>query len=117
MRHFALAAPTIAGVTVNFADMDLGVASTRIASMESRETYDDITWEGIAIRDGTFETPTLSGRFFGPNHEEVGQEQRHRLVRRCTMSLDRLQRDPARSASDWSREEDTGRRGGYTGES
>ncbi|MCY4488459.1 MAG: hypothetical protein OXF11_15295 [Deltaproteobacteria bacterium] len=53
-----------ARVTVDFADMHLGVALTGIADVESGETYDDMTWEGIAMRDGTFETPTLR-RFRG----------------------------------------------------
>lgn len=61
-----------ARVTADFADMDLDVALTGIAGMESGDAYDDMTWEGVAMRDGAFETPTLSGRFFGPDHEEVG---------------------------------------------
>ena len=61
-----------ARVTVSFADMDLDVALTGIASVESGDSYDDMTWEGIAMRDGAFEASTLSGRFFGPGHEEVG---------------------------------------------
>ena len=61
-----------ARVTADFADMDLDVALTGIAGVESGDTYDDMTWEGVAMRDGAFETPALSGRFFGPGHEEVG---------------------------------------------
>ena len=40
--------------------------------MESGETYDDMIWEAITLRDGVFETSKLAGRFFGPSHEEVG---------------------------------------------
>ena len=61
-----------ARVTADFADMDLDVALTGIAGLEFGDAYDDMTWEGLAMRDGAFETPTLSGRFFGPDHEEVG---------------------------------------------
>ena len=61
-----------ARVMADFADMDLDIALTGIAGVESGDAYDDMTREGVAMRDGAFETPTLSGRFFGPDHEEVG---------------------------------------------
>ena len=61
-----------AHVRVDFAELDVDVALSEIANVESGETYDDMTWEAIALRDGVFETSTLAGRFFGPSHEEVG---------------------------------------------
>ena len=61
-----------ARVTVSFSDMDLDVALTGIASVQSADPYDDMTWAGLAMRDGAFGSATLSGRFFGPGHEEVG---------------------------------------------
>ena len=61
-----------AHVRVRFAEMVLDVALTGIANVVSGESRDDLTWEGVAVRDGAFRTPTLSGSFFGPGHEEVG---------------------------------------------
>ena len=44
-----------------------------------------MTWENLAVRDGRFgggfDDPTIEGRFYGPNHEEVGGIfQRNRIV-------------------------------------
>lgn len=61
-----------AHVRVRFAEMVLDVALTGIANVGSGESRDDLTWEGVAVRDGAFRTPTLSGSFFGPGHKEVG---------------------------------------------
>ena len=35
-----------------------------------------MTWENLPVRNGRFgegfDDPTIEGRFYGPNHEEVG---------------------------------------------
>ncbi len=68
-----------ATLTFDFADADLDVAFTNIQSLRNVEvpaTYPDMTWENLAVRDGrfggSFDEPTIEGRFYGPNHEEVG---------------------------------------------
>ena len=77
-----------ATLTFDFADADLDVAFTNIQSLRNVEvpaTYPDMTWENLAVRDGRFgggfDEPTIEGRFYGPNHEEVGGIfQRSRIV-------------------------------------
>ena len=77
-----------ATLTFDFADVDLDVAFTNIQSLRNVEmpaTYDDMMWENLAVRDGRFgggfDEPTIEGRFYGPNHEEVGGIfQRNRIV-------------------------------------
>lgn len=77
-----------ATLTFDFADAELDVALTNIRTLpivQVQETYDDMTWENLAVRDGRFgggfDDPTIEGRFYGPNHEEVGGIfQRNRIV-------------------------------------
>jgi len=77
-----------ATLTFDFANADLDVAFTNIRTLSiAREpaTYPDMTWENLAVRDGRFgggfDEPTIEGRFYGPNHEEVGGIfQRNRIV-------------------------------------
>ena len=77
-----------ATLTFDFADTDLDVALTNIRSLRDvavPATYPDMTWENLAVRDGRFgggfDDPTIEGRFYGPNHEEVGGIfQRNRIV-------------------------------------
>lgn len=77
-----------ATLTFDFADAELDVAFTNVRSLRAVEmpaTYPDMTWENLAVRDGRFgggfDEPTIEGRFYGPNHEEVGGIfQRNRIV-------------------------------------
>ena len=77
-----------ATLTFDFADATLDVTFTNVRTLSiAREpaTYDDMTWENLAVRDGRFgggfDEPTIEGRFYGPNHEEVGGIfQRNRIV-------------------------------------
>lgn len=77
-----------ATLTFDFADTDLDVAFTNIRSIrdvEVPETYPNMTWENLPVRNGRFgggfDDPTIEGRFYGPNHEEVGGIfQRNRIV-------------------------------------
>ena len=45
---------------------------TDLEDVGSGNPYDDMTWRNIPLRDGGFETFSLKGQFFGPDHEEVG---------------------------------------------
>ena len=77
-----------ATLTFDFSNADLDVAFTNIRTLsivEVPKTYPDMTWENLAVRDGRFgggfDEPTIEGRFYGPNHEEVGGIfQRNRIV-------------------------------------
>lgn len=77
-----------AALTFDFANAKLDVAFINIRTLSiAREpvTYDDMTWENLAVRDGRFgggfDEPTIEGRFYGPNHEEIGGIfQRNRIV-------------------------------------
>ena len=68
-----------AGVTVEFGGtgMTADVEFTDIANTETGERRDDMTWHGMAVEEGGFARrnaldDTISGRFYGPNEEEVG---------------------------------------------
>ncbi len=77
-----------ATLTYDFADADVDVAFTNIRTLpivQVPETYPDMTWENLPVKNGRFgggfDDPTLEGRFYGPNHEEVGGIfQRNRIV-------------------------------------
>ena len=45
---------------------------TDLEDVDTGTTYDPMVWNNIPLRDGGFETFEIRGRFFGPNHEEVG---------------------------------------------
>ena len=68
-----------ADVTVEFGgtDMIADVEFTDIANTETGERRDDMTWRGMAVEQGGFARrnaldDTISGRFYGPDEEEVG---------------------------------------------
>ena len=68
-----------ADVTVEFsgAGTTADVEFTDIANAGTDERYGDMTWRGIAVEKGGFARwnapdDTISGRFYGPNEEEVG---------------------------------------------
>ena len=60
----------------NFDDPQANVAFTRIFDLHAQTQRDDMAWAGIAVTDGGFASGTdedsIEGRFYGPNHEEVG---------------------------------------------
>ena len=60
----------------DFDDPQADVAFTRIFDLHAQTQRDDIAWAGIAVTDGGFASGTdedsIEGRFYGPNHEEVG---------------------------------------------
>lgn len=66
-----------AEITINdFADPMVRVDFTNIHNLVSRSPYDDMTWSDLTLTNGSFEDGTgansISGRFYGPDHEEVG---------------------------------------------
>ena len=68
-----------ATLTYDFANTDLDVAFTNIRSLRDvtvPATYPNMYWQNLAVSNGRFgggfDDPTIEGRFYGPNHEEVG---------------------------------------------
>ena len=69
-----------ATLTYDFTGEDIDVALTNIQNskpvMDGKQIYPNMTWQNLPVRDGRFgggfDDPTLEGRFYGPNHEEVG---------------------------------------------
>ena len=68
-----------AGVTVEFgaSAITADVEFTDIANVETGERRDDMAWRGMAVEQGGFARrnapdDTISGRFYGPEEEEVG---------------------------------------------
>lgn len=68
-----------ADVTVEFgvAAITADVAFTDIVNIETGAAQNDMAWRGMALEDGGFARrnapgDTVSGRFYGPNEEEVG---------------------------------------------
>ena len=68
-----------AAVTVDFGAtaMTADVEFTGIANTETGERRGDMAWHGMAVEEGAFarrdaDDDTISGRFYGPNEEEVG---------------------------------------------
>ena len=68
-----------ADVTVEFGTSTItaDVEFTDIANTETGERRDDMAWRGMAVEDGGFARrnapdDTISGRFYGPDEEEVG---------------------------------------------
>ena len=57
------------------ADYDVDVAFTKIYNLDDRSALADMNWTGIAVTGGAFAATsagTIEGRFYGPDHEEVG---------------------------------------------
>ncbi len=51
--------------------MRLDVEFTDIKDLNDRSTLSDMQWSGLRVSEGTFESYTIEGSFFGPGHEEV----------------------------------------------
>lgn len=58
-------------LTFDFAANELDVALTRIQA-DDGQSYADLMWENLPTANGAFAGQGVSGRFYGPNHEEVG---------------------------------------------
>lgn len=56
----------------DFADPAVDVAFTGIYNLDDRSALPDMSWTGIAVTAGAFAATSIEGRFYGPDHEEVG---------------------------------------------
>lgn len=69
-----------ATLTYDFDNQDIDVFLSNIQNsqpdVDGRQTYPNMTWQNLPVRNGrfgeNFDDPSLEGRFYGPNHEEVG---------------------------------------------
>lgn len=69
-----------ARLTYDFMNENVDLFLTNIQNsapdVDGHQTYPNLTWQNVAVRNGRFgadfDDPTLEGRFYGPNHEEVG---------------------------------------------
>lgn len=62
-----------AEVTVNFDDTDVDVAFTDLIDLDTGRSRDDLRWTNLRMSSGRFRNgDDIVGRFYGPNHEEVG---------------------------------------------
>ena len=61
-----------ATISVDFARVEVDVLFDEIADIESEESYEDLEWRGLDMRDGGFSGDGIEGRFYGPQHQEVG---------------------------------------------
>ena len=56
----------------SFANPAVDVAFRKIYNLDDRSALPDMTWTGIAVTAGAFAATSIEGRFYGPDHEEVG---------------------------------------------
>ncbi len=65
-----------ATLTLDMAQMAMDVAFTNVRDAGTGQSRADMMWDGLAVTNGTFGTgsqgDSIQGRFYGPNHEEVG---------------------------------------------
>ena len=56
----------------SFSNPDVDVALTNIHDRQTGGQHGSISWNNLPLSAGAFSSTGLSGRFYGPNHEEVG---------------------------------------------
>ena len=65
-----------ATLTFDFATMDMDVALTNLKDIDTGMLGSDMTWNNLPVTNGGFAAESnensIEGRFYGPNHEEVG---------------------------------------------
>ena len=65
-----------ATLTFDLSQRDLDVAFTNIRDIDAGRQHGNIAWQNIPVLSGSFSTGldgnSIDGRFYGPNHEEVG---------------------------------------------
>jgi hypothetical protein len=68
-----------ATLVFDFTNVDMDVFFTNIRDLNNREAspvYPNMTWQNLPVSNGRFgenlADPSIEGRFYGPNHEEVG---------------------------------------------
>ena len=63
-------------IELDLASQDIDVAFTNIADVVTGNAHGAMAWADLALTDGAFETgstgDSISGRFYGADHEEVG---------------------------------------------
>ncbi len=75
-----------ADITIaDFSNPQVDVAFTNVYDLDAGTQRNDMTWSGIDLASGEFETGqdgnSIEGRFYGPNHEEVGGVfERNRII-------------------------------------
>ncbi|MDE0144732.1 MAG: transferrin-binding protein-like solute binding protein [Nitrospira sp.] len=83
ISHDALVGIGVRGhatLTYDFMNENIDVFLTNVQNsqpeVDGRQIYPNMTWQNLPVRDGRFgadfDAPDLEGRFYGPNHEEVG---------------------------------------------
>ena len=65
-----------ATLTFDLSQSDIDVTFTNIRDIDAGRPHGHITWQNIPVASGSFSTgfigDSIDGRFYGPNHEEVG---------------------------------------------
>ena len=62
-----------ASITIDsFSSPSLDIALSSITDASTGGRHSDIVWNNVSLSGGAFARSDLSGRFYGPNHEEVG---------------------------------------------
>ena len=65
-----------ATLTFDLSQSDIDVTFTNIRDIDEGRLHGHITWQNIPVTSGSFSTGfignSIDGRFYGPNHEEVG---------------------------------------------
>ena len=65
-----------ATLTFDLSESDIDVTFTNIRDIDAGRPHGHITWQNIPVTSGSFATGfignSIDGRFYGPNHEEVG---------------------------------------------
>ena len=65
-----------ASLTFDLSREDIDVTFTNIRDIDAGRPHGHITWQNIPVTSGSFSTGfignSIDGRFYGPNHEEVG---------------------------------------------
>ena len=56
----------------NFSRPAVDISLTNIRDRQTDGSHGNISWSGIGLSNGAFSASGLSGRFYGPDHEEVG---------------------------------------------
>ena len=60
-------------VVYDFSAVTVDVRMSGIRDWNTPQTYPDLVWEGLSVRNGVFtDGRDIRGSFYGPNHEEAG---------------------------------------------
>ena len=60
-------------IVYDFSASSVDVRMSGIRDWNTPQTYPDLVWEDLDVRNGTFtDVHSIRGSFYGPNHEEAG---------------------------------------------